>query len=146
MTTSPKLARKRFAQFDRPLVARMGTVLNSNVAPNFRSAVELFGQFDHNSRPSPQTLVAQTYRGSLRYQMAQHRLAAVLSASLRSCHTRLICPACDCKASQIRSLSVETELPLPCNEASFGMSVAWRHRCRARRCPQMMNPISSSFP
>jgi hypothetical protein len=56
MTTSPKLARKRFAKIDHPSVAKMGTVLNSNVAPKFPLTVELLRQFDHNSRAGPQTL------------------------------------------------------------------------------------------
>jgi hypothetical protein len=90
--------------------------------------------------------VAQTYRGSRRYQIAQYRLATVLPASLRSCHTRLICRACDCKASQIGAFFMEIELPLPCNEASFRMPVAWRHRCRVRRWPQMMTPYRHHFP
>jgi len=95
MTTSPKLARKRLAKFDRPSVAKMGTVLNSNVAPKFPLSRRTFWSIWPQFAGSPaNSLVVQTYRGSRRYQIAQYRLATVLPASLRSCHTHLICRAC----------------------------------------------------
>ena len=139
MTTSPKLARKRFAKFDRPSVAKMGTVLNSNVAPQI------------SAQPSNFLVNSTTIRGRTRKLSRGANLqgeSPVSNTSISASHRfarfvafvphSLICRACDCKASQIRPFFVEADLSLPWNEASSGMPVAWRHRGRVRRWPQMM--------